>query len=56
MTSSILETAPSAEKVMVLGGRLIVDLTDGRTIIVLEWYPRLPYGSRKERQIVTSSR
>ena len=57
MTSSILETVPSAEKVMIRGGKLIVDLADGRTIIVpLEWYPRLVYGSRKERQIVTSSR
>ena len=51
MTSSILETVPSAEKVMIRGGELIVDLADGRTIIVpLEWYPRLVYGSRKERQ------
>ena len=51
MTSSILETAPSAEKVTIRGGRLIVDLADGRTLIVpLEWYPRLLYGSRKERQ------
>jgi len=51
MTSSILETVPSAEKVMIRGGKLIVDLADGRTIIVpLEWYPRLVYGSRKERQ------
>jgi len=51
MTSSILETVPSAEKVMIRGGKLIVDLADGRTIIVpLEWYPSLLYGSRKERQ------
>ena len=51
MTSSILETAPSMEKVTVRGGKLIVDLADGRTLIVpLEWYPRLLYGSRKERQ------
>ena len=36
---------------MIRGGKLIVDLADGRTIIVpLEWYPRLVYGSRKERQ------
>ncbi|PYV29470.1 MAG: DUF2442 domain-containing protein [Acidobacteria bacterium] len=50
MTSLILE-APSAEKVAIRGGKLIVDLADGRTLIVpLEWYPRLFYGSRKERQ------
>ena len=51
MTSLILEAAPSAEKVAIRGGKLIVDLADGRTLIVpLEWYPRLLYGSRKERQ------
>ncbi len=51
MTSLILEAAPSAEKVAIRGGKLIVDLADGRTLIVpLEWYPRLFYGSRKERQ------
>src|SRR5206468_12740516 len=51
MTSLILEAAPSAEKVAIRGGKLIVDLADGRTLIVpLEWYPRLLYGSRNERQ------
>ena len=51
MTSSTLEAAPSAEKVAIRGGKLIVDLADGRTLIVpLEWYPRLLYASRKERQ------
>ena len=51
MTSLILEAAPSAEKVAIRGGKLIVDLADGRTLTVpLEWYPRLLYGSRKERQ------
>ena len=52
MTSSILEAAPSAEKVTIRGGKLIVDLADGRTLIVpLEWYPRLllcfPEGASK---------
>ena len=39
-----------AQAVRVDENSLIVDLTDGRTIITpLTWYPRLMYGTVKER-------
>jgi hypothetical protein len=39
-----------AQTVTVSEDSLTVDLVDGRTIIVpLAWYPRLWYGTRKER-------
>ena len=51
MISSITDLQAAAQNVTVRGDKLIVDLMDGRTIIVpLEWYPRLADGSRKERQ------
>ena len=51
MTTSILETEPTALNVTIRGEKLTVDLMDGRTITVpLDWYPRLVHGSRKERQ------
>ena len=51
MTTLILETQPSAVNVSIRDDKLIVDLADGRTIVIpLEWYPRLVHGSRKERQ------
>ncbi|MDX9831045.1 MAG: DUF2442 domain-containing protein, partial [Anaerolineae bacterium] len=41
----------SAQKVTVSDDSLTVDLADGRTIIVpLVWYPRLWYGTPKERE------
>lgn len=40
-----------AQSVRVTEDSLIVDLIDGRTIIVpLAWYPRLWYGTPQERQ------
>jgi len=51
MTTLALETEPIAVNVTVTEDDLIVDLTDGRTIIVpLAWYPRLVYATSDERQ------
>lgn len=42
-----------AQSVKVTDDSLIVDLVDGRTIIVpLAWYPRLWYGTARERDLV----
>ncbi len=42
--------SPLAQKITVNDDSLIVDLVDGRTIIVpLEWYPRLLHGTTEER-------
>jgi hypothetical protein len=44
-------TEPIAVNFTVTEDNLVVDLTDGRTIIVpLAWYPRLVYASPAERQ------
>jgi hypothetical protein len=51
MTTLALETEPIAVNVVVTEDNLVVDLTDGRTIIVpLAWYPRLMYATVGERQ------
>jgi hypothetical protein len=52
MTSLAVEIQEaSAQKVTVSDDSLTVDLVDGRTIIVpLVWYPRLWYGTPKERE------
>ncbi|HLF72945.1 MAG TPA: DUF2442 domain-containing protein [Anaerolineales bacterium] len=51
MTTLALETEPIAVNVTVTEDDLIVDLTDGRRIIVpLAWYPRLMYATPAERQ------
>ena len=50
MTSLVLETLPVAVNVTVTDDKLIVDLEDGRTIVVpLAWYPRLLHGLPTER-------
>ncbi len=42
--------SPRAHRVKITNDSLIVDLVDGRTIIVpLEWFPRLLNGTQKER-------
>jgi hypothetical protein len=44
-------TASIATDIIVTDDNLMVDLTDGRTIIVpLAWYPRLMYTTSDERQ------
>jgi len=42
---------PEAQHVAVTQDALVVELADGRTITApLAWYPRLLYGSQKERE------
>lgn len=51
MTTLILETEPIASQVTVTDEKLVVDLADGRSLIVpLGWYPRLMHASTEERQ------
>jgi hypothetical protein len=51
MTTLALEIEPIAVNVTVTEDDLMVDLTDGRRIIVpLAWYPRLMYATPTERQ------
>jgi hypothetical protein len=52
MTSLAIEIQEaSAQNVSVSEDSLMVDLVDGRTIIVpLVWYPRLWYGTPEERE------
>ena len=50
MTTLALETEPTAINVAVTEDDLIIDLADGRRIIVpLAWYPRLMYATAAER-------
>ncbi len=51
MTTLILDREPAASKITIRSEKLIVDLADGRTLVVpLEWYPRLAYAAPRERQ------
>jgi hypothetical protein len=51
MTTLALETEPTAVNVTVNEDDLMIDLADGRRIIVpLAWYPRLMYATAAERQ------
>jgi hypothetical protein len=51
MSTLTLEIEPMALEVRVTDEKLVVDLADGRSIMVpLEWYPRLMHGTTKERQ------
>lgn len=50
MTTLVLEKDPVAVNVMITEEKLMVDLDDGRSLLVpLEWYPRLRQASPKER-------
>lgn len=50
MTTLTLETEPLATAVSVDSDKLVVELIDGRSLIVpLAWYPRLLQGSPQER-------
>ena len=51
MTTLTLETEPLATQISVTDEKLIVDLVDGRSLVVpLSWYPRLMNASQPERQ------
>jgi hypothetical protein len=51
MTTLTLETEPLATNISVTDEKLIVDLVDGRSLVVpLSWYPRLLHASPQERQ------
>nr|WP_289500470.1 DUF2442 domain-containing protein [Gloeocapsopsis sp. IPPAS B-1203] len=51
MTTLILETEPIVNQVTVTDEKLIVELADGRSLIVpLAWYPRLMHAAIEERQ------
>jgi hypothetical protein len=51
MRTLVLETEPIAVQVAITDEELIVDLTDGRRMMVpLAWYPRLLLASPAERQ------
>lgn len=50
MTTLVLEKDPIVVNVVVTEEKLVVDLDDGRSILVpLEWYPRLLHASPQER-------
>lgn len=50
MITLTLEVDPTAANVVVTNDKLIVDLQDGRTLVVpLRWYPRLWHGTPAER-------
>ncbi|PSB16642.1 DUF2442 domain-containing protein [Phormidesmis priestleyi ULC007] len=56
MTTLTLETEPIASQIMVTDEKLIIDLMDGRSLIVpLGWYPRLMHASTEERQNCSNS-
>lgn len=51
MSTLILESEPVIASIEVTDGKLIVDLVDGRSLLIpLEWYPRLNEGTPAERQ------
>ena len=51
MNTSIVETDPLATQIEVTYEKLIVNLIDGRSLIIpLSWYPRLLYATKKERE------
>jgi hypothetical protein len=50
MTTLVLEADPEARNIHIEGGKLLVQLTDGRELSVpLEWYPRLLHATEDER-------
>ena len=51
MNTSIVETDPLATQLEVTDEKLIVNLIDGRSLIIpLSWYPRLLHATKKERE------
>ena len=51
MNTSIVETDPLATQIEVTDEKLIVNLIDGRSLIIpLSWYPRLLHATKEERE------
>ncbi len=51
MSTLVLEQDPVAVNVVVESDKFVVDLADGRSLVVpLSWYPRLQHGTHAERQ------
>jgi len=51
MSTLVLETEPAAVQVTFADDKLIIQLADGRSIVIpLAWYPRLMHSSPEERQ------
>jgi hypothetical protein len=51
MTTLVLEKEPVIVNVTTTEEKLIIDLDDGRSVLVpLKWYPRLLHASPKERK------
>ena len=51
MTTLMLETEPLATQIEVTDEKLIVNLVDGRSLIIpLFWYPRLLHATKEERE------
>src|SRR5436305_1289252 len=51
MTTLVLEQDPVAAKVVLTADHMVVELADGRSLIVpLAWYPRILHGSESERR------
>jgi hypothetical protein len=51
MTTLTLDTEPLATQINVTDEKLIIELVDGRSLIIpLSWYPRLLNASHQERQ------
>ena len=51
MTTLTLEVDPIVIEVTITDKKLFIELEDGRSIAIpLEWYPRLLYGTKAERQ------
>ncbi|MGF1601500.1 MAG: DUF2442 domain-containing protein [Thermosynechococcaceae cyanobacterium] len=51
MTTLTLETDPLVAQVSLTDKKLVVDLVDGRSLVIpLSWYPRLLNASSEERQ------
>lgn len=50
MSTLVLEQDPVAINVAVTNDKLVVDLADGRSLVVpISWYPRLLHGTEAER-------
>jgi hypothetical protein len=51
MTTLTLETEPLATQIEVTDEKLIVNLVDGRSLMIpLSWYPRLLHATQEERE------